>query len=89
MVKAGKYILKITSEVNGSSQCNGGAHKHVMHYIKIVPNFRKYSKIFISKGIPSQESNMSTFVSHFNPLTGKTEWRFQDENYDYQQEIAR
>ena len=60
-----------------------------MHYIKIVPNIRKYSKLYISKGIPLQEFNMSTFVSHFNPLTGKTEWRFQDENYDYQQEIAR
>lgn len=32
---------------------------------------------------------MSVFVSSFNPMTGKTEWKFQDENYDFQQEIAR
>ena len=33
--------------------------------------------------------NMSVFISSFNPMTGKTEWKFQDENYDFQQEIAR
>lgn len=29
------------------------------------------------------------FVSRANPVTGKTEWIMQDEDYDYHQEIAR
>ncbi len=32
---------------------------------------------------------MSTFVSRISPMTGKQEWLLQDENYDYNQEIAR
>lgn len=29
------------------------------------------------------------FVQKLNPLSGETEWEFQDENYDFHQEIAR
>ena len=32
---------------------------------------------------------MSTFVQKLNPLTGKTVWELEDDNYDYHQEIAR
>ena len=33
--------------------------------------------------------SMSTFVSRVSPLTGKSEWIMQPEDYDYVQEIAR
>lgn len=33
--------------------------------------------------------NMSTFKQILNPITGRSEWEPQPENYDYQQEIAR
>ncbi len=29
------------------------------------------------------------FVSSYNPMTGKKEWKMQPEDYDYQQEVAR
>ncbi|XP_022254122.1 protein arginine N-methyltransferase 7-like [Limulus polyphemus] len=29
------------------------------------------------------------FTQRFNPLTGKSQWDIQDENYDYHQEVAR
>ncbi|ELT87312.1 hypothetical protein CAPTEDRAFT_168548 [Capitella teleta] len=32
---------------------------------------------------------MTSFVSRISPVTGKTEWVTQDEDYDYQQEVAR
>lgn len=32
---------------------------------------------------------MSTFVSVINPSTGKVDWKLQDDQYDYHQEIAR
>jgi len=32
---------------------------------------------------------MSTFVSRTNPVTGKLDWIVQDEDYDFQQEVAR
>ncbi|OWF48041.1 Protein arginine N-methyltransferase 7 [Mizuhopecten yessoensis] len=32
---------------------------------------------------------MSTFVSVINPVTGKTDWRLQNDDYDFHQEIAR
>ncbi|KAL4234504.1 Protein arginine N-methyltransferase 7 [Mactra antiquata] len=35
------------------------------------------------------KSRMSTFVSKINRLTGKMEWDFREEDYDYKQEIAR
>ncbi|XP_060073824.1 protein arginine N-methyltransferase 7-like [Ylistrum balloti] len=34
-------------------------------------------------------SKMSTFVSVINPVTGKTDWCLQNDNYDFHQEIAR
>ena len=33
--------------------------------------------------------HMSTLVSRSSPVTGKIEWLIQDDNYDFQQEIAR
>ncbi|XP_069113948.1 protein arginine N-methyltransferase 7-like [Argopecten irradians] len=33
--------------------------------------------------------NMSTFVSIINPVTGKTDWCLQNDDYDFHQEIAR
>ncbi len=33
--------------------------------------------------------NMSTFKQILNPITGRSEWEPQCENYDYHQEIAR
>ena len=32
---------------------------------------------------------MSTFVSRMNPVTGKLDWIVQNEDYDFQQEVAR
>ena len=32
---------------------------------------------------------MSTFVSRTNPVTGKLDWIVQNEDYDFQQEVAR
>jgi len=32
---------------------------------------------------------MSTFVSKTNPVTGKLDWVVQNEDYDFQQEVAR
>ena len=32
---------------------------------------------------------MSTFVSRTNPVTGKLDWILQNEDYDFQQEVAR
>lgn len=32
---------------------------------------------------------MSVFTSKINPVTGKSEWELQNEDYDYHQEIAR
>ena len=32
---------------------------------------------------------MSTFVSRTNPVTGKLDWMVQNEDYDFQQEVAR
>jgi len=32
---------------------------------------------------------MSTFVSRTNPVTGKLDWVVQNEDYDFQQEVAR
>jgi len=32
---------------------------------------------------------MSVFTARINPVTGKSEWELQNENYDYHQEIAR
>ena len=29
------------------------------------------------------------FVLHVNPMTSRSEWRMQAEDYDYQQEVAR
>lgn len=34
-------------------------------------------------------TSMSTLVSRISPITGKIEWLMQDDNYDFQQEIAR
>jgi len=31
----------------------------------------------------------SVLIQKFNPITGKTEWELQKENYDYTQEVAR
>ncbi|CAH1398647.1 unnamed protein product [Nezara viridula] len=50
-----------------------------MSYIKV---FRHHSSNILRK-------KMSTFVQKLNPLTGKTIWEMEDENYDYHQEIAR
>ena len=33
--------------------------------------------------------SMSTFVSRTNPVTGKLDWIVQNEDYDFQQEVAR
>lgn len=44
--------------------------------------FRHHSSIIL-------RHRMSTFVQKLNPLTGKTIWEMEDENYDYHQEIAR
>ena len=60
-----------------------------MHIKKLYNNLSKLCKLLKDRGLQIDESKMSTFVSHYNPLTGKTEWSFQDENYDYHQEIAR
>jgi protein arginine N-methyltransferase 7 len=32
---------------------------------------------------------MSVFTAKINPITGKSEWELQNEDYDYHQEIAR
>jgi hypothetical protein len=32
---------------------------------------------------------MSVFTIKINPVTGKSEWELQNEDYDYHQEIAR
>ena len=47
------------------------------------------SKPFRDRCFKTFAFKMSIFISSFNPMTGKTEWKFQDENYDFQQEIAR
>lgn len=37
----------------------------------------------------SSFEKMSVFTQKKNPITGKTEWDIQHEDYDYHQEIAR
>jgi protein arginine N-methyltransferase 7 len=32
---------------------------------------------------------MSVFTAKVNPVTGKSEWELQNEDYDYHQEIVR
>lgn len=35
------------------------------------------------------KSSQGVFVQDLNPITGKSEWKMQPEDYDYQQEVAR
>lgn len=42
-----------------------------------VVNYRQYYR------------EMSTFVSVINPVTGKSDWCLQNDDYDFHQEIAR
>jgi hypothetical protein len=44
----------------------------------------------ISKEMGSEaKNNSSVFKSRLNPVTGKTEWELEVEDYDFHQEIAR
>ena len=59
-------------------------------------NFRSRSLCDMSNNFSSEykmadqeTAQKHVFVSHTNPVTGKTDWIVQDENYDYVQEIAR
>ncbi|KAL3860195.1 hypothetical protein ACJMK2_010353 [Sinanodonta woodiana] len=48
--------------------------------------FFKYFQAYSGKYFRRE---MGTFVTELNPVTGKQEWTFHDEKYDYKQEIAR
>lgn len=53
-------------------------------------NFNNYSLLKINKFSNNHLIKlMSVLTQKFNPVTGKMEWEMQDENYDFQQEIAR
>ena len=41
------------------------------------------------KPLSSSGDAGSVFVQTLNPMTGKTEWAMQPEDYDYKQEVAR
>ena len=51
--------------------------------LKLISVIKKLSKL------AHRAKAMSTFVSRVSPITGKTEWVMQSEDYDYHQEIAR
>lgn len=44
-------------------------------------------KVF--QGASSNLRRMSVFTAKTNPVTGKSEWELQNEDYDCHQEIAR
>lgn len=45
----------------------------------------QFKKILLTRST----QNMSVFTSKINVMTGKSEWHLENENYDYDQEIAR
>ena len=41
------------------------------------------------EGEKAPKESTGVFVQHVNPMTSRSEWRMQAEDYDYQQEVAR
>ena len=41
------------------------------------------------EGDKAPKESTGVFVQHVNPMTSRSEWRMQAEDYDYQQEVAR
>ena len=41
------------------------------------------------EGDKAPRESTGVFVQHVNPMTSRSEWRMQAEDYDYQQEVAR
>ncbi|XP_033755717.1 LOW QUALITY PROTEIN: protein arginine N-methyltransferase 7-like [Pecten maximus] len=60
--------------------------KHVGRHMK---TFFKQLLRSYRADFPCNNRNMSTFVSIINPVTGKTDWSLQNDDYDFHQEIAR
>lgn len=59
-------------------------------YFKIVSNWGVNRKLgFITQKPIARAARLMSFCQKYNPVTGKLEWEMQDENYDFQQEIAR
>ena len=44
---------------------------------------------FSREGEKVPKESTGVFVQHVNPMTSRSEWRMQAEDYDYQQEVAR
>ena len=50
-----------------------------------VANFSRFWRTILNV----RRTNMSTFVAKVSPVTGKSDWIVQDDNYDFHQEVAR